>query len=109
MKIKKTGLGRGVSAGALLLALSCVQVGAQTPAAQSGADQQNRVAARVTETVDDTNRMVLRGNVHPQARAEFDTGVVADGQPVTRMLLLLQRGEGQEHGLRQLIEEQQSN
>src|SRR6266852_6096138 len=108
MRIEKTGLSRGVLAGALLLALSCLQVGAQTPAAQSGADQQNRVAARVTETVDDTNRMVLRGNVHPQARAEFDTGVVADAQPVTRMLLLLQRSEEQEAALRQLMEEQQS-
>src|SRR5712692_296581 len=46
MRIEKTGLSRGVLAGALLLALSCLQVGAQTPAAQSGADQQNRVAAR---------------------------------------------------------------
>src|SRR5216684_8358210 len=108
MRIEKTGLGRGVLAGALLLALSCLQVGAQTPAAQSGADQKNRVAARVTETVDDTNRMVLRGNVHPQARAEFDTGVVADAQPVTRMLLLLQRSEEQETALQQLMEEQQS-
>src|SRR6266849_348670 len=108
MRIEKTGLSRGVLAGALLLALSCLQVGAQTPAAQSGADQQNRVAARVTETVDDTNRMVLRGNVHPQARAEFDAGVVADAQPVTRMLLLLQRSEEQETALRQLMEEQQS-
>src|SRR5713101_3742642 len=108
MRIEKTGLSRGVLAGALLLALSCLQVGAQTPAARSGADQQNRVAARVTETVDDTNRMVLRGNVHPQARAEFDTGVVADAQPVTRMLLLLQRSEEQETALQQLMEEQQS-
>src|SRR5216684_2164020 len=106
MRIEKTGLGRGVLAGALLLALSGLQVGAQTPAAQSGADQRNRVAARVTETVDDTNRMVLRGNVHPQARAEFDTGVVADAQPVTRMLLLLQRSEEQETALRQLMDEQ---
>src|SRR5712691_3707114 len=108
MRIDKTGLGRGVLAGAFLLALSCLQVGAQTPAAQSGADQKSRVATRVTETVDDTNRIVLRGNVHPLARAEFETGVVADAQPVTRMLLLLQRSEGQETALRQLMEEQQS-
>src|SRR5260370_13067012 len=106
MRIEKTGLGRGVLAGALLLALSCLQVGAQTPVAQSGADQQNRVAARVTETVDDTNRMVLRGNVHPQARAEFDTGVVADAQPVTRILLLLQASEEQATALGQLMQEQ---
>ncbi len=108
MSIHKTGLGRGVLAGTALLAFSCFAAVAQTPAAQSGAEQKTRVPARVTETVDDTNRTVLRGNVHPQARAEFDTGVVADAQPVTRMLLLLQRSEEQETALRQLMEEQQS-
>ena len=49
------------------------------------------VRARITEAVDETNRVQLRGNVHPLARAEFDQGVVADSQPMNRMLLLLQR------------------
>ena len=92
--------------GATLLAFSCLQTGGQT-AAQSGAEQKNRVAARVTEMADDTNRTVLRGNVHPQARAQFDRGAVADEQPVTRMLLLLQRSAEQETELQQLMEEQQ--
>jgi subtilase family serine protease len=108
MRTKKTGLGRGALVGAWLLAFSCLQAGAQTAAAQSGAEQKNRVAARVTDTVDDTNRIVLRGNVHPSARAEFDRGAVADAQPVTRMLLLLQRSAEQEAALQQLMEEQQS-
>src|SRR5216684_4129444 len=108
MSIHRFGLGRGVLAGVSLLAFSCFHAVAHTPAAQSGVEQKSRVPARVTETVDDTNRMVLRGNVHPQARAEFDTGVVADAQPVTRMLLLLQRSEEQETALQQLMEEQQS-
>src|SRR6202163_2048784 len=102
----KTGTGRGAVVGATLLAFSCLQTGGQT-AAQSGAEQKNRVAARVTEMADDTNRTVLRGNVHPQARAEFDRGTVADEQPVTRMLLLLQRSAEQETELQQLMEEQQ--
>jgi len=108
MRIHKTSLGRGVLAGASLLAFSCLQASAQTPAAQSSAEQKNQVAARVRETVDDANRTVLRGNVHPKARAEFDQGTVADAQPVTRMLLLLQRSAEQEAALRQLMEEQQS-
>src|SRR6266851_5440914 len=108
MSIHKTGLGRGVLAGASLLAFSCLHAVAQTPAAQSGAEQKARVPARVMETVDDTNRLVLRGNVHPLARGEFDTGAVSDAQPVTRMLLLLQRSGEQEAALRQLMEEQQS-
>jgi len=58
--------------------------------------------------VDDTNRVVLRGNVHPKARAEFDRGAIADAQPVTRILMLLQRSPEQEAALRQLMEEQQT-
>ena len=94
--------------GAAMLAFSCMQMRSQTAAGQSGGAQKSRVAARVTDTVDDTNRMVLRGNVHPSARAEFDRGAVADAQPVTRMLMLLQRSAGQEAALQQLMEEQQS-
>src|SRR5713226_3047084 len=108
MSIHKTGFGRGVLAGASLLALSCFPAVAQTPAAQSGAVQKARVLARVTDTVEDTNRTVLHGNVHPKARAEFDRGAVADAQPVTRILLVLQRSAEQEAALRQLMEEQQS-
>jgi hypothetical protein len=92
----------------LLLTLSCLQARAQTTAAQSAAEQTKRVPARVTETVDDTNRVALRGNVHPHARAEFDRGAVADAQPVTRIMLLFQRSAEQEAALRQLMEEQQA-
>jgi subtilase family serine protease len=108
MSIHKTGFSRGVLAGASLLAFSCLPVVAQTPAAQSGAEQKSRVPARVTDTVDDTNRTVLRGNVHPMARAKFDRGAVADAQPVTRIVLVLQRSAEQEAALRQLMEQQQS-
>jgi len=72
--------------------------GAQTSAAQSATGQTKRVPARVTETVDDTNRVALRGNVHPKARGEFDRGMVADSQPMSRILLLLQRSAEQEVG-----------
>src|ERR1700719_2607328 len=108
MRLHGNGLGRVVLVGAALLAFSCVQAGAQTNAAQSNTEQKARVPARVMDTVDDTNRTVLRGNVHPKARAEFDNGAVADATPVTRILLLLQRSAEQEAALRQLMEEQQS-
>jgi hypothetical protein len=108
MSIHKIGLSRGVLAGASLLSFSCIHAVAQTPVAKSGAEQRSPVPARVTDTVDDTNRTVLRGNVHPKARAEFDRGAVADSQPVTRILLVLQRGAEQEAALQQLMEEQQT-
>src|SRR6267154_716360 len=108
MKIQKISLCRGVLVGSAALAFCCWPAGAQTAAARSGAQQNGRVAARVLDTVDDTNRTMLRGNVHPMARAQFDRGAVADAQPVTRILLLLQRSAEQEAALRQLMEEQQS-
>ncbi len=63
---------------------------------------------RITEAVDEKNLVVLPGNVHPLARPEFDQGVVADAQPLKRILLLLQRSPDQETALRQLLDEQQS-
>lgn len=108
MRMHKSVAGRGVLAVASLLAFSCLHAMAQAPAAQSGAEQKSRIPARVTDTVDDTNRLLLRGNVHPQARPEFDRGTLADAQPLTRILLLLQRSGEQEAALRQLMEEQQT-
>src|SRR5258707_6084065 len=68
--------------------------------------QTQTVRARITGAVDETNRMQLRGNVHPLARPEFDQGVVADSQPMNRMLLLLQRSPEQQAALSALMEEQ---
>ena len=64
--------------------------------------------ARITQAVDENNLAVLKGNVHPLARAEFDQGAVRDGQPLHRMLLLLQRGADQEAALQKLLDDQQN-
>jgi len=58
--------------------------------------------------VDDTRTVQLKGNVHPLARAEFDRGAVADSQPMTRMVLTLQRSAEQETALQQLMDAQQT-
>jgi pro-kumamolisin-like protein/Big-like domain-containing protein len=79
-----------------LLALAGVRASAQPQG----------VRARITEAIDETNVVRLRGNVHPLARAEFDQGVIADSQPVNRMLLLLQRSPEQQAALSNLMEEQ---
>src|ERR1039458_7052106 len=72
------------------------------------AAQGSAVRPRITAAVDDTALTVLRGNTHPLARAQNDQGAVADGQPMHRMLLLLQRGPDQEAALKQLMDQQQS-
>ncbi len=61
-------------------------------------------APRVHAPVDESDRVVLRGNVHPLAQARFDRGAVEDGFPAERLLLLLRRSEAQEAELRELIE-----
>src|SRR5258707_706874 len=97
MKIRTTAM--GVVLGTLSLALLA------TPAIQA---QTHPVPARVTAQVDDTRTVQLKGNVHPLARAEFDRGAVADSQPMTRMLLTLQRSAEQETALQQLMDAQQT-
>jgi len=70
--------------------------------------QTRPVPARVTAKVDDARTVELKGNIHPLARAENDRGTVADSQPMTRMLLLLQRSDDQERALQELMDEQQT-
>jgi len=60
----------------------------------------------VTQEVDESKRVALRGNVHPLARAEFDQGAIADTQPVNRIYLLLNRSAEQQTALDKLMREQ---
>jgi pro-kumamolisin-like protein len=90
-------LWRAVLCGALLLAVS----------AASHA-QKAAVPSRVVETVDDERTVTLTGNVHPLARAANDQGALPDSEPLTRMMLLLQRSPSQELALRQLLDSQQT-
>src|SRR5246127_2186215 len=97
MKIRTTAM--GVVLAALSLAFFA------TPAVQA---QTHPVLSRVTEKVDDARTVQLKGNIHPMARQEFDRGAVADSQPMTRMLLTLQRSAEQEKTLQQLMDAQQT-
>jgi hypothetical protein len=63
--------------------------------------------ALVTQSVDNSARTTLPGNVHPMARAEFDQGEAPPDLPFNRMLLVLKRSDQQEITLRRLIENQQ--
>jgi hypothetical protein len=70
--------------------------------------QKPQVRSRVIGPVDETRNVKTSGNVHPLARTEYDQGALGDSQPMTRMLILLQRGDDQEASLRQLLEDQQT-
>lgn len=62
---------------------------------------------RVVEAVNNARRVVLTGNVHPLARAEFDRGAADDSLPMARILLLLRRSDDREAALKSYMEQQQ--
>jgi subtilase family serine protease len=94
-----TKLWRAVTCAILLLA-----AGAGLPAQT----QKAVVPSRVVGPVDDTQLVKLSGNVHPLARAEYDQGALPDSQPMSRMMLVLQRSAAQEQTLQQLLDAQQT-
>jgi len=55
--------------------------------------------------VDDGQRVVMRGNVHPWAQARFDRGPVEDSFEMGHLQLVLNRSEEQERGLQQFLQE----
>lgn len=75
--------------------------------ATGAAGQSARVHPQITQPVDTANRVVLRGNTPPLARAENDRGPAPDGLILNRMLLVLKRPPEQEAALRKLLVDQQ--
>jgi len=70
------------------------------------AQAQTAAEPRVLNGVRNDQTVTLSGNIHPQARAANDRGILPDTQPVTRMEMLLQRSAAQEEALEQLLDEQ---
>jgi len=58
----------------------------------------------VTQTIDDTTLVTLRGSVHPLAQAGSDRGSVPESFPAGRMLLLLNRLADREAALGQFLQ-----
>src|SRR5215467_10939910 len=83
---------------AFLLALLC---GARSNSAQTS------LQSRIVESVRSDKLTTLGGNVHPMARAANDRGALPLTQPVTRMAVLLRRGDAEVIALQQLLTEQQ--
>ena len=69
--------------------------------------QQAPVPARITQPVDPTSLTVLKGNIHPLARPEFDRGPAPASLQLNRMLLVLKRSPEQEAALESLLDQQQ--
>jgi subtilase family serine protease len=61
---------------------------------------------RITRAIDDEQRVVLPGNLHPLARRRFDAGAVAADYRLERMILVLQPDAAQQAALEQFVEAQ---
>ncbi len=71
-----------------------------------GAVAQSSTPRRITQTIDETKLVALRGHVIPVATAANDLGPVADSFDLDHMQLVLQRSAEQEQALNQLMDEQ---
>jgi hypothetical protein len=59
----------------------------------------------ITGTIDETQRVTLRGSVHPLARAQFDRGPAPDSLVLRHLRILLRRPPEQEQTLREFIDQ----
>lgn len=108
MKLRSLFVRTLLFASFMLLFFGAPRLDAQSNAQTAAAFQAPAVPTRITQVIDETQLVRLKGNVHPLARREFDQGAVPDSTPMNRMLLLLQRSPEQEASLQQLMAEQQT-
>lgn len=66
---------------------------------------QSAVAPRVTQKIDESKLITLKGNVHPAANAINDRGPVADSAPVGHIILMLKRSDEQQRALDATVDE----
>jgi hypothetical protein len=76
-------------------------------AALSAQAQTNHARSLVTRPINENQMIVLRGNTHPLARAEFDQGTAPATLPMENVQLVLKRSPEQEAALTELLREQQ--
>ncbi len=94
--MRNKSLALGVFAAVLLTLLVAVPRGSS----QSGAGRM------ITQPVDESKMVTLKGNVHPLARAEFDQGPAPASLPLNRMMLVLKRSATQEAALATFLAQQ---
>ncbi len=60
---------------------------------------------RIRQAINGSERKVLKGNIHPLAKSEFESGVAPQDLPMERMMLVLTRSAEQQSNLDQLLQE----
>ena len=59
---------------------------------------------QITQNIDDSQRVVLRGNTPPSAMLAYDKGRVSSSEPANHMLLVLKRSAAQQADLQKLVD-----
>jgi hypothetical protein len=89
---------------ALIAAL--VLLGSEATTAQTGFT--SAIPDLITRPIDNAQRSILRGNVHPLASAASDRGNVPAVMSMRRMLLVLKRSDAQDSALKSFLADQQT-
>ena len=113
MRTPRPSLSRSASSTLLVLLLLAWRLPAKAqtadlaPATADRAVPRPTQRPRITQGIDEKNRVVLHGNQHPLARPEFDRGPAPLDLRLDRMLLVLKRSPEQESALQKLLDDQQ--
>lgn len=91
---------------AFSLRLSLVVVCVSFTVALSGASSAAGTRPLITQSINPSQTILLRGNTHPLARAQYDRGLAPSNLPMQRMLLVLKRSQEQETALRMVLDKQ---
>ena len=76
---------------------------------QRSAGQSSFAAPLITQPIDDSKLVVLRGNTHPLARAKYDQGAAPGSLAMDRMMLVLKTTSAQGAALETLLAQQQEH
>jgi pseudomonalisin len=91
----------------ILLSFFSLQLSARAqPPAEPPSPLYMQPTDRITDFIDDEQTIVLRGNRHPMAAAQYDAGAVAPDYPMEHMLLTLLPDPAQQEALDRLVDAQ---
>jgi hypothetical protein len=98
----KTALPHVLCLSALFCVLSMGSVSAQTSTSSTAP------APLITQTIDETRLVELKGNVHPAVHTATDLGAASDSLMLHRMMLVLRRSPAQQAALNKLADSQKN-
>src|SRR5438552_748035 len=75
------------------------------PAVYAQVESGRHARPRITQSINEMDRVALQGNTHPEARPVNDRGAVANDFSLEHMQLQLKRSPEQEKALQQFIDE----